>query len=309
MTHKIPPAMASGPFTSATALEVGLSRRTLRGRRFRQLFHGVHILASLELTLQVWLRGALLILPRDAVVSHTSAMELWGFRRPHRFTRLELSTNTSSVTKHKGILLHRRLGRLTRYERAGLPVTGPDRTFVDCATRLSYVELVQFGEVLLHTKASTLESLERYVNDRHLDGVRRARRALVWIREGVESPRETLIRLMLTFARLPEPACNVIIERVGGEFLARGDLCFVRWKVLVEYDGAHHGAQQRRDRERRERLEAAGWRVIVIMNEDLRDPRSVPWRVYAALKQRGYEGPAPLINDSWMQWFGKAHQM
>jgi very-short-patch-repair endonuclease len=68
------------------------------------------------------------------------------------------------------------------------------------------------------------------------------------------------------------------------------------YKVLVEHDGWHHerdAAQRQRDHLRRERLEAEGWLVIVITVEDFRNEKSIAWRVYNALKLRGYAGPTP----------------
>jgi very-short-patch-repair endonuclease len=81
---------------------------------------------------------------------------------------------------------------------------------------------------------------------------------------------------------------------------------YFRFKVLVEYDGWWHerdGRQRQRDRVRREALEAAGWRVIVITSEDLKDARLIPWRVFNALKDRGFAGPSPRMNAMWIQWF------
>lgn len=302
----IPESLLCRPFTYRMAADSGMTPQQLRSRRVRRIFRGVYAVAELELTTELLLQAARLVLPADAVVSHTSAMTLYGLDSPHRFGRLNFSTNTAAVSRHAGIELHRRTGRLTRYERAGIPVTGPDRTLVDCATRLSFVELVQLGDWLLHSGFSTLEVMCSYAHARHLDGVRRARRALRWIRPGAESPRETLVRLMLVFARLPEPECNRDIETDGGGFIARGDLPYFPWKVLVEYDGQQHATdprQRQHDRERREVLEAHGWRVIIVTAQDLRDPRSIPWRVFQAIRARGYSGPPPRFNDSWNRWF------
>ncbi|MBF6842431.1 DUF559 domain-containing protein, partial [Acinetobacter baumannii] len=117
---------------------------------------------------------------------------------------------------------------------------------------------------------------------------------------------ETLLRLMLVFARLPEPKLNVDIVDGWGRHVARVDLLLRRWKVVVEYDGRHHEtdpAQWKRDRERREALEALGYRVIVVAASDLAAPASVPWRVHAALVQRGYAGPSPVTSTQWLRWF------
>lgn len=301
----IPEALLLSPFTLEHAASAGVSRKVLRGRRFTRLFRGVYIAGTVELTLRTWISAALLLLPADSVVSHLTALRLWDFD-PRRPDDLEFSTNTAAVTVVPGIRLHRRQGRLMPDARDGLPVTGPDRTFVDCATRLSLIELVQVAEHLIHTGATTFDRLLTYCTERHLHGVRRARRAMVLVVEGSESPMETLIRLMLVFARLPCPEANVWIVDHDGRRVARADLLFVRFKVIVEYDGWQHersSRQRQRDRERREVLEALGYRLIVVTSADLRTPRSIPWRVHAALVSRAYAGPRPVTSEVWDRWF------
>ena len=32
-------------------------------------------------------------------------------------------------------------------------------------------------------------------------------------------------------------------------------------------------------------------------------PHEVVWRVYRALRDRGYDGPPPVFNDMWNRWF------
>jgi hypothetical protein len=301
----IPRALLTQPFTLELAAAMGVSRKVVRGQRFRRLFRGVYMCATVELTLRTWLCAALLVLPRDAVVSHLTALRLWGFDA-RRSNELEFSTNTAAVTVLPGVRLHRRQGRLTPELRGGLPVTGPDRTFVDCGTRLSLVQLVQVAEHLIHTGATTFDRLVEYCLARHLHGVQRARRAMALVVPGAESPMETLIRLMLVFARLPCPEPNVWIADGDGRRVARVDLLLAQHKVIVEYDGWQHersSAQRQRDRERREVLEALGYRLIVVTDADLHTPQSIPWRVHAALVSRGYAGPRPVTSEVWHRWF------
>ncbi len=300
----IPPELHGTAFTSAQAQAVGVSRQMLRGTRFRRLFPDAYTTAATALTLDLQVRAALLTLPSDAAVSHTTALHLRGVD-VGRHWPLHFSTNTSAQNRVKEIVLHRRRGRLHPWELDGVPVLGVDRTFVDSATILGVRDLVIAGDWLIHRGQTTLGQLTTYVADRHLDGVRRARRAVRLVREGVESPRETVVRLLLRFARLPEPSVNLVILDGFGGFLARGDLVYEFYKVLVEYDGWHHERdphQRQRDRERREQLEAAGWRVIVVTSHDLRHPNRIPLRVHAALVARGYRGPRPWMSSEWQRW-------
>lgn len=295
----------SRPFTTRQAEQAGIGRAVLSGPRYRQLFRGVHIAADAKLDLRMWISAALLLLPPDAVVSHTTAMRLHGFDPPGRHG-LQFSTNSRLRCRVPGVVLHRRKGRLSPVDVMGFRVTAPERTFVDVAVRQSMPVLVALGDHLVHRGLTRLEELVWYAEAHHTDGVRRARRLVKLVREGAESPRETWLRLMLVFARLPEPEVNVDIRDDRGRFLARGDLVYRAWKVVVEYDGRHHAldaATWQRDLRRREQLEAAGWVVIVVTHDDLRLPETVPRRVDRALRARGYQGPAPVMSTQWRRWF------
>ncbi|MET0767000.1 MAG: hypothetical protein ABWY50_05095 [Aeromicrobium sp.] len=304
-THTVPLSLSTRPFTIAQALAAGITVEMLRGPCYRRLFRGVYIAVQVELTFVGWLQAVVLVAPRDAVISHTSALRLYGLAmgsdRP-----FHVSTRTSTHSRHRQITTHRRLGRITYRLRSGLPVTEPNRTIVDIATKVSWIELIQAAEFMIHQRFTTLDDLAQFAITQHLDGVLRTRRALALIREGAESPMETLVRLMIVFARLPEPACNVDIFDAAGRFVARSDLVYEAFGVVVEYDGWYHerlAGQRRRDILRRERLEAAGWRVIVITAGDLQDKREIVHRVHRALTERGYAGRAPIMNAMWDTWF------
>lgn len=297
-----PPAL---PFTTAEALTRGVSEKRLRGRGYVSLFRGVHVHAGESVTYLTWAMAALLTAPKDAVLSHLTALRAMGLRVGED-ERIHLSTRTTATTRHERIVLHRRTAPIAVRDIGGLPVTSGPRTFVDCALRLRFVDLVIAGDWLIRHQHTTLDELVAYVHDRHLDGVCRARRAVRWLVSRSESPMETTVRLMLVFARLPQPAANMDIVDAKGRFVARGDLVYAQWGVVVEYDGRWHerSAEQRRhDRDRRERLEALGWRVIVIVDTDLAHPARIPWRVHEAFVARGYEGPAPVTSVMWHRWF------
>ena len=304
-TRTLHRSLSTHPFTVAQARAAGISAEVLRGPSYRRLFRGVYISIHVELTFWVWLEAVVLIAPRDAVFSHVTALRVYGFEvgndRP-----FHVSTRTTTHSRHRHVVTHRRLGRIPHRLRSGLPVTEPDRTIVDIATKVSWVELIQAAEFLMHQGFTTLDSLAEFAVNQHLDGVLRTRRGLAMMREGAESPMETLVRLMIVFARLPEPRCNVSIHDVAGRFVARGDLVYEAFCIVVEYDGWYHertAEQRRRDIARRERLEAAGWRVIVITSGDLDDKREIVHRVHRALTQRGYAGRAPIMNTMWDAWF------
>ena len=167
---------------------------------------------------------------------------------------------------------------------------GPDRTFVDVATQLRERDLLRVGDWLVASGRTDVERLRAFVFASHLDGVQRARRVALMVRPGSASPRDSDLRWEIVRAGLPEPELNADIVDDLGVFLARGDLVYREWKVVVEYDGWQHERdawQRQYDHLRRERLEGAGWRVIVVISADFAHPRSIAVRVANALRQAG----------------------
>lgn len=272
------------------------------------MFRGVWICSDVFVTLNVRIQAARLILPADAVVSHTTALALCGVESAPTGP-LHFSTNTAFRRWHDGIVLHRRRWPLQPDIIDAVPVVGPDRAFVDSATLIGHRDLVRAGDALVRQGHTTPEKLRRYAHERHLDGVVRARRAADQVRAGVESVTETDVRLLIRFARLPEPEVNGWILNSAGAAIARADLVYRRYKVIVEYDGWHHerdARQRQKDHLRRERLEAAGWTVSVVTAAALKHPLGSVRRVPAALESGGYGGPAPVMSATWHRWFATA---
>jgi hypothetical protein len=138
-------------------------------------------------------------------------------------------------------------------------------------------------------------------------GAARARKAARFARKGVDSPKETRVRMLLVLAGLPEPTVNVIIRNPDGSWRMRFDLSYPGLKLIIEYDGRQHSEnsnQWRRDLSRREELDRLGWRLIVVTSDDLRDaPEAVLDRVREALVDRGAVGIRRRFNTEWMRYF------
>lgn len=284
----IPPQLIGRAFSVAEAASCGVTRRMLQGARFTMIHPGVYRTADTVLTLIGLVGAALMVLPPDAAVSHLTCLRLHGLEvgpmRP-----LHFSTNTRHEVDRPGIVVHRRQGLLRPITIADVPALGPRRTFVDVATQLDDRRLLAVGDWLVHRGLVDLLELRAYAIESHLDGVRRARRVAPLVLEGAASLRESYVRWALLRAGLPMPELNVDIHDAHGQWLARGDMVYRPWKVLVEYDGWQHerDARQRQwDHLRREALEAAGWRIIVVTAADMAAPHTVVVRVRQALRQR-----------------------
>lgn len=284
----IPSELSGTAFSRSRAEAFGVTRRMLQGSRFTMIHPDVYRTTDTEPTLAVLIGAARLVLPEDAAVSHLTNLRLRGFEIGTMLP-LHFSTNSPNEIDRPGVVIHRRQGRLRPRGVSSVPALGAKRTFVDAATLLGDRRLLSVGDWLVATGQVDLLELRAYVIQSHLDGVRRARRVAPLVCEGVESVRESDVRWALIQAGLPMPEVNVPIVDDHGLQLARGDLVYRRWKVLVEYDGWQHerDARQRQwDHLRREALEAAGWRVIVITAFDMASPAAVASRVRQVLRQR-----------------------
>jgi very-short-patch-repair endonuclease len=122
-----------------------------------------------------------------------------------------------------------------------------------------------------------------YLRDRHDRGVVQARQALELADPGAQSRPESRMRVYLALDGLhPEVQFNVYH---AGQWLATVDLAFPAYRLAVEYDGVWHGAplQVGSDRDRLNRLHAAGWEVVFVTREHLREPHRMICTVRAAL--------------------------
>lgn len=178
----------------------------------------------------------------------------------------------------------------------GLPVTSPQRTFVDIAERVSVPLLVAVGDDFLRrrlcTRMDIAAVMARSAGQR---GVRAAKRAAELLDARAESPRESLTRALIVEAGLPAPTPQIEIHDSHGRFIARGDLVYEDLRIVIEYDGYHHLTLegQRRDARRRGELGLEHWLIVTIVPADIRRPQQLIEKVRRALSARG----APLTED------------
>ncbi|TXL60644.1 DUF559 domain-containing protein [Aeromicrobium terrae] len=293
----IPPELHGRAFTPAQAARFGVTRRMLQGRRFAQVFRGVHRTVETPISFDLLVRGAFLVMPPDAALSHVSNLRWRGYDGVAE-TPIHISTASRLHVERPGIVVHRRQGELSPLDMAGVPILGPDRTFVDVATQLEERQLLRVGDWLVRQGSTDVYALNEYARKSHLDGVQRARRVAPWVRPRVDSPRESDVRWILMKAGLPIPEPNPPIVDDHGVQIAKGDLTYAEYRVIVEHDGWVHerdARQRQRDHLRRELLESLGWRLIVVTTEDFKNERAIAWRVYEALRERGYRGPRPTF--------------
>jgi hypothetical protein len=110
--------------------------------------------------------------------------------------------------------------------------------------------------------AEVAEAVDRRRGSR---GIVRAREALPLLRSGVDSGRESRLRLLIIGSGLPEPEVNQWILDANGRRVSRPDLMYREFRIAIEYEGEHHlvdADQWHRDINRDDRLRAMGWTVV-----------------------------------------------
>ncbi|HET8958060.1 MAG TPA: hypothetical protein VFM95_06355 [Microcella sp.] len=111
---------------------------------------------------------------------------------------------------------------------------------------------------------------------------------------GVMSRPETLLRLAINRAGLPDPVVGYTIEHLGWQ--QRPDLAWPEFAVLAEYEGDHHRTSQRQFRHDVTRFDQyldAGWSPVRVLSPDLfRNPMSMLARLEHRLRRNGWEPPS-----------------
>jgi hypothetical protein len=278
-------------FTAADAKALGISRGALRGPGYRHVLGSVYVDGTVAVTPRLQAEAALMLAP-GAVVSHQTALSLWTANdRADDVVHVTVQRDPRvSLPRVNGLRVHE-VQRLDRALRDGLSLTPPERTFLDLAPYCDLTKLVAAGDSLVRrTEIEPLHLIEAVTAAIGVRGVRLARQAAALVRAGVDSPMESLLRLLIVFGGLPEPRIGYVITDAGGGWLAKPDLSYPEVRFGIEYDGRHHlmdARQWRQDIRRRENLEREGWLVRVFTAYDLLNiPHTVVARITEDLHNR-----------------------
>ncbi|WKN48530.1 hypothetical protein [Nocardioides sp. Arc9.136] len=285
------------PFTRADAVAAGISPWLLRGSRYRRIFWGVFISAEVEPTDEERVIGALLVHPAGAWASHRTAAAWCGVVVP------DSSFVHVSVTKAKDrrwlldIKPHvAPVGTPTRMWR-GIRVSDPVRMFVELASMLDLVDLVVAGDNLLRVFRMTAATLRAGLERTRDYWSPAARHAAAYVRDGVDSPMETRLRMLIVLAGLPEPVAGHAVRADNGDVLVRFDLAYREQRLAIEYHGTHHRDDPRtweRDLRRSELVDQLGWHLVHVTSKDLFDtPAGTLRRIWLAAARLGLTVPPP----------------
>lgn len=209
-----------------------------------------------------------------ACYSHATAAMLWGLPLPLRI-RQDPRLHVAFARGHRapraaGVVGHE-LNFTDRVFITGLPATTPDRTWRDLGTMLDVPHLVAAGDALLRSGMARVTDLDRQSASRGIRSREKLRTALLLLDPRSESPQESLLRVALVRAGLPELLVNHDLRDEGGAFVARVDLRFRDYPVVVEFDGDGHRtdrAQWIRDVGRHSAIQDLGLDLVRALGDD-----------------------------------------
>lgn len=305
MSHiPLPPQFCDVPFAVAAATGSGVGAGRLRGSDLVAPHRGVRVPADCVAAADAIGLARLLVPVMESswVFSHVTALALWGLPLPiglQLSAELHVSTVRGRGPRRSGVVAHRISATSPALVLHGLRVVDPLTAWVQSGTLLGLDDLVAVGDALCgdwsphgSAKGQAIAALtERTELASGTRGLARVRAALDLVRSGVESPKETELRLLLQRAGLPDFEINVETYDSAGRYLGKPDLRDLDHLLSIEYEGDEHRtdpARFRRDITRRERFADAGWRTIRVTEADLhgRAARELIGRVARCLRVR-----------------------
>ncbi|SDX97203.1 T/G mismatch-specific endonuclease [Geodermatophilus africanus] len=283
----VPDVLRSRVFRASVVISRGLlTRNQLRGPTWRRVWPGLYAHRDVEVTHALRARTAASLLVPGSVVTGCSAAVLWGVDLVAAEADVELTVPPGHhPVRVPGLRVRRsRLPDGWVCRRRGVAVTTPEATAVRVAAALADDDAVVAVDRLVASGVAGIGPVRSLAAAARGPGSARARDACRLADGLAESPQETRVRLLVHRGGLPAPVAQYVVRDARG-FVARVDLAWPEHRVAVEYDGLWHAepGQFARDRQRLNRLQAAGWRVVFVMAADLRRPDELVARIAAAL--------------------------
>jgi very-short-patch-repair endonuclease len=263
----------------------------LRSKAWQRLFRGVY--ADAKTTVDHTTRcvaAARWLLPPDSVIAGPAAAAFYRASAPAPDKAIDVIVQRRGFGPVGGLRIHTSdVSAADVRMIAGVRVTSPLRTCADLARWLDIADAIAIIDQLMHTHVVTRLDLQGYASAMAgRRGWRPPMRAAGLADGRSESPMESRLRVRLVLAGLPRPEAQFVV-RQNGRFIARVDLAWPELKIAIEYDGLWHNDRQQfhQDRQRLNALTAAGWTVLHVTAQRMRDDfDSFVAEVRATIKER-----------------------
>ncbi|WP_140400649.1 hypothetical protein [Gulosibacter sp. 10] len=289
----LPTSLLNTGFSVAEARALGVTPARLRSGDLFTPFYGVRTVRPPS---SIWERASALAkrLGPGKAIAGIAAAQLWGMPVPRRMQHLGsdlevLTSRSATRVRTKGV--HSRSIRDELFRAVsvrGVPIVQPTLALVTSAVHLDVEEVTVMLDSLLASASNYPGLLLRarphlrpddlgwMLEDFHgLAGARTLRKAVLRARASVESPMETVTRLRLVDAGLPEPEVQPWFVLPNGEEF-RPDLGYPWARTYVDYEGGHHARDPEvfaNDLRRERAIRDAGGQLFRITGSDLRGER------------------------------------
>lgn len=291
--RELPYFLVQNAFATARADELGLSRGRMRASDLQTPFRGVRS-EGLDLDNLVHrCRAATAFMGEFDAFSHSTALALWGAPLPVGLDgALHIATRGTTRRRRARVVGHR-VAAQTPLQASpdGFITVAPATAWCQFASQRGgrtskkmLLALVAAGDHLITgrripggraTAACTFAQLRHAVGVHgRARGARLLAEALPLVRGGVDSPRETELRLLLIDEGLIAPEVGHVVHTRLGPLSP--DLAYPHRRVLLEYEGDAHRTDRRRwrgDFDRVRAFQEAGWTVIRVNADDLTDAK------------------------------------
>lgn len=314
-------------------LRIGVHPRVLAGADMTAVFRGWHTPTDSPASFSAMARRVQKSVVPGGVLSHTTAAMLWGIPLPALLENgvgllssgvqasgsdviPSVLPGTSLRTGATLPMLHVRVeqgqtsgplrgARVHRWEPGaterwrGLVLSSRCEVLRELATLLPLWDVVAAVDAVVGPKSLcpgiTVADLSEHVaRMRGRRGVARLRDALVLVRGNSWSPGESIMRLLISGAGLPEPVLNHPVRLPGSGELRYLDLAWPQVRFALEYDGDVHRRtkdQWRQDEARRDEIASLDWTLSRANGDDLWKPLRVLLRLTRSLAARGVRVP------------------
>jgi hypothetical protein len=194
----IPEPLNGQPFRTADAHALGVSLKTLQGARFRRIAKGVYVAAAAAESHRIRVRGVMLALPPGTIATGVTGLQLYGIDVGSQLPMIFATTHPWPVRRRDVQVM--RLKQLPPHRDE---IASPEHCWLVAGSGLNLLELVTAGDWLIRLRRTTLARLQSAVHTHSGRGVVLPRAAVGLVRERVDSPRRTWLRLCLVLAGLP----------------------------------------------------------------------------------------------------------
>ena len=247
-----------------------LTRGQLRWR-YQQLFPDVHIRRDTPPSLSDRTVGAWLWSRERGVITGRAAAAMHGTKWVRDDAPIELIWKCYDTPK--GIIArddHFLYGDVV--EKNGMAVATIERCAYDLGRHLPRNEAVIHLDALARATGLRAEhvapTMARYKGARN---IRRLRTAIDLMDGGAQSPKESLLRLLLIDAGFPRPATQIPVCDDDGTPIAFLDMGWETERIAVEYDGDQHRTDRRQyvwDERRLRLIREHGYSHVKVIAED-----------------------------------------